>query len=167
MKLRIHSVAVLFAAVLAPSALFAQAPAGVARVDSETYFDTVPGGAPFSQTNYSTAEEFSSGSYPAEAESSWDQPGFVGTSASHGGLLGKTYLRAGYVYNGVEDPAFSAIDNSFDGWDIELNIPFPWLVSDDVGLDFFTEYENRRFSGTMPGTSVSASLENHVSTIGS
>lgn len=166
MKLRIHRVAVLLTVVAAPATLFAQAPAGVARVDSETYFETDSGDPPVDQTSYSTATEFSQIDAPTEEPSIWDQRDFAGTSASHGGLLGKNYLRASYVYNGVEDPAIASIDSEFDGWDIELNIPIPWLVSDTAGLDFFTKYENRRFSGTNSAMAVSASIENHVTTIG-
>lgn len=173
MKLRTHRTAVLLAVLAIPSVLFAQAPAGVARVDSDTYFETEPDVfetspdvAPFDQVSHSTASEFSQFDAPIEESSFWDHPGFQNTSASHGGLLGKSYLRAAYVYNGIENPALASIDTAFDGWDIELNIPIPWLESDSAGLDFFTKYENRQFSGTNTAMAFSASLENHVTTIG-
>ncbi|NQV28115.1 MAG: outer membrane beta-barrel protein [Rhodopirellula sp.] len=166
MKLRIHRVAVLLIFLVTPSALFAQAPAGVARVDSETYFDNVASDEPFSQPSYSTAEDFGSNAYGGQVESSWDKPGFLGTSASHGGLLGKTYVQNSFTYQGVNDDDLSRLDNSITGWDVEFNTPIPWVTSDEVGVDFFTLHEQIRFSGSSSSPAVTASVDENQTTIG-
>lgn len=154
MKLRIHGVAVLLA-TLAPAALFAQAPAGVARVDTETYFDTS-----FSNT------EFSGGDYNIEAGSSSGFTDVGDDSVRNAGLLGKNYARAGFIIQNVSDDDLSAVDNSLTGFDVELNATIPWLTSSDIGVDIFGSYEQVRFSGSDPSVGVNMSVDQDYATIG-
>ena len=155
MKLPIHGIAVFLAATLAPAALFAQAPAGVARVDSETYFDTS-----FSNT------EFSGGDYNIEAGSSSGFTDVGDDSVRTAGLLGKNYARADFVYRNVDDDDASAVDNAVVGFDVEVNATIPWLTSSEIGVDIFARYEEIRFSGATPFTNVDVSIDQQFATLG-
>ena len=158
MKLRIHSVAVLLAAALLPAALFAQAPTGVARVDSETYFETAEASWGYGNHQSSFAE------YTGEPTASW--PELESYSSDHAGLLGKTYVRGAYLYNGVDSTATFDADSAFDGWDVELNVPIPWISSDDIGSDIFVKHENRSFSATNRSPVVQFEVEGEFTVIG-
>ncbi|MDA0285051.1 MAG: hypothetical protein O3B13_08285 [Planctomycetota bacterium] len=138
MKFRIHSIAVVLAAVLVPSAVLAQASTGFARVDSGTYANTTDSSMTFSTYGLSDngGPETSSGPFNA------------GESSKHAGLLGKRYIRGAYVDYGIDDPLLSQIDDTYSGWDIEFNTPNPWMTSDSFGMDFFGEFEHRTLSGT-------------------
>ncbi|MFT5325331.1 MAG: hypothetical protein ACI8P0_003199 [Planctomycetaceae bacterium] len=129
----------LFAATLAPAITNAQAPSGVARVDSDTYFDTenASWGYHNHQTNFT--EQL------GEPAAAW--PEIENDSSDHAGLLGKTYVRGAYLYNGMDDNSAIIVDSALDGWDVELNAPIPWVSSDTIGTDFFAKYEYRSFSG--------------------
>jgi hypothetical protein len=143
MKTRHLCAYALITTILSTNLVFAQAPAGVARVDSDTYFDTS-----FSNTNYSGGQnDFAE--YPDDPASSWFD--FENQSSKHAGLLGKTYVRGAYVYNGVDDDG--AIDyDAFEGWDAEFNTPIPWISSDTLAADFITEFEHRQVSGIAGAT---------------
>lgn len=137
----------LSVAALFPSLAIAQAPAGVARVDSDTYFDTsnASWGYHNHQDNLSP--------YPDETDSSWFGQGHLSSnngSADHAGLLGKTYIRGAYLYNGVDDEGNVSYD-SLEGSDAEFNTPIPWISSDELAADFTTEFEHRQLTARGPG----------------
>lgn len=158
MKLRIHGVAVLLA-TLAPAVLFAQAPAGVARVDSQTYFDTSYNNTSFSDARFG-------GDYNIEAGSSSGFTDVGDDAVSNAGLLGKNYVRAGFNYQNVADDDLAAVDNALTGFDVELNATIPWLTSSDIGVDVFASYEQVRFSGTDSSIGVDMSIDQDYATIG-
>lgn len=140
----------LSVATLFPSFANAQAPAGVARVDSDTYFDTS-----FSNTSFSSDQD-NLAPYPDESESSWIAQGIH--TSNHAGLLGKTYVRGAYLYNGVGDDGGISYD-AFEGWDLEFNTPIPWISSDSLAADFITEFEHRQLTGRLGTASLKSEGE--------
>lgn len=147
MKIRPLCAFAIFAATVAPAIANAQAPAGVARVDSDTYFDTSN-----SDTNYGEYQnDFVD--YPGERESSWFD--FATTSSTHGGLLGKTYVRGAYLYNGVDDTGGIDFD-ALEGWDAEFNAPIPWISSDTLAADFIAEFEHRQIDAAFGTTRITS-----------
>jgi hypothetical protein len=136
----------LTVATLLPSLANAQAPAGVARVDSDAYFSNTSDGS----------DQASFDEYPGEPESSW--PEFGNHSSNHGGLLGKTYVRGAYLYNGVDDDGATSF-GAFEGWDVEFNTPIPWISSDFLATDFIAEIEHRQVSGRFGTTAFTSKGE--------
>jgi hypothetical protein len=135
----------LSVATLFPSLANAQAPSGVARVDSDTYFDTsnASWGYHNHQDNLSP--------YPDESGSSWFDQGHLSSgngSSDHAGLLGKMYVRGAYISNGINDTTATDFDSPLDGWQIEFNAPIPWISSDVIGSDFFVYHDHRSVSAT-------------------
>jgi len=128
----------LFAATLAPAITNAQAPAGVARVDSDTYFDTSESSWGYHSHQNNFTEHL------GEPTAAW--PEIENHSSDHAGLLGKMYVRGAYLYNGMDDNSEIIVDSALDGWDVELNAPIPWISSDTIGTDFFAKYESRSVS---------------------
>lgn len=124
----------LFAGSLLPASVNAQAPSGVARVDSDTYFNE-----PGTSWGYRNApNDF------AEPTAVW--PEIENNSSEHAGLLGKMYVRGAYLYNGMDDNSEIIVDSALEGWDVEFNAPIPWISSDTIGTDFFAKYEHRSVS---------------------
>lgn len=125
----------LFATMLPASLVFGQAPTGVARVDSDTYFDTANDswGYHNNQNNFTES--------PGDPESSWSD--FASTSSTNAGLLGKTYVRGAYLYNGVDDDGTTQLD-ALKGADVEFNVPIPWISSSDLAADFTAEFEHKQ-----------------------
>ena len=140
----------LFAATLAPATANAQAPAGVARVDSDNYFDTS-----YSNTDHGGYQD-SNGDFADQSDSSWFN--FSKNSANHGGLLGKSYVRAAYLYNGVDDEGTINFD-AFEGWDTEFSTPIPWISSESLGADFVTEFEHQKLSARVGANSVTSKAD--------
>lgn len=142
MKTRPLCALALFAAILAPSIANAQAPSGVARVDSDTYFDTenASWGYHNQQSNFDQ--------YAGEQSSSW--PDIQNSTSGHAGLLGKMYVRGAYIYNGVDDDGNVSFD-ALEGFDVEFNAPIPWVSSDELAVDFSTEFEHRQTTARGPG----------------
>lgn len=140
----------LSVATLFPCLANAQAPSGVARVDSDTYFDTENASWGYHNHQDNIAP------YPDESESSWISQGIH--SSNHAGLLGKTYVRGAYLYNGVDDGSGISYD-AFEGWDIEFNTPIPWVSSDSLAADFITEFEQRQLTGRLGTASLKSEGE--------
>lgn len=133
----------LLAAVLVSASANAQAPSGVARVDSDTYFDTANAswGYHNQQNNFA---EYSGDSYRENNQSSRDVPSFTGASQNNGGLLGKRYIRSAYVFYGLD-----VLEKNLEGFDVELNTPNPWIDDETFGSDFFVEIEHRGLTETV------------------
>lgn len=84
-----------------------------------------------------------------------------GTPAGRSGLLGKQYVRASYVWYGVDNATVAPADDTFQGFDFEINTPMPLLSSEWLGSDFFAEYERQTLSGTNPanGMNIEADVD--------
>lgn len=137
----------LSVATLFPSLANAQAPSGVARVDSDTYFDTENASWGYHNRQENIAP------YPDESGSSWFGQGHLSSnsgSADHAGLLGKTYVRGAYLYNGIDDEGTVTFD-ALEGADVEFNAPIPWISSNELAVDFAAELEHRQTSARGPG----------------
>ena len=165
MKRRPLCALALFSAFLLPASVSAQAPAGVARVDSDTYFDT--SNASWSYHNHQnnfTEHPVEQTTY--QNDSSWSDNVLSGLQSSNGGLLGKTYIRGGMLYQKVDDELLASVDDSLFGWDVEFNTPIPWFTFDEFGVDFFAMHEQDRTSGSNAFSGVSISVDQNVTTIG-
>jgi len=150
----------LFAAYLLPTAVNAQAPSGVARVDSDTYFDTENASWGYHNHQDNIAP------YPDESGSSWFDQGHISLSngsSDHAGLLGKMYVRGSYLYNGVDDEGVVSFD-ALEGADVEFNAPIPWISSDELAVDFAAEFEHRQTTARGPGRA--ADLDLNYATVG-
>lgn len=142
-----------------PHLALAQAPAGVARIDSDTYFDT----SNASWDYHSQQNNFDQ--YPSEPSNSWWQgPGI--NSSNHAGLLGKAYIRTAYLYNGMDDRSTFVVDDGLDGADVELNLPLPGITFDNIGTDFFAKYEYRSFPGTVRSSGIQFEREGEYTVLG-
>lgn len=169
MKLPLMRAVVLLSITVVPGTLYAQETAGVAKVSPDSYFDASYGDAPFAETSYSSEATFSSNDYGNDSSNDsgswsdlWDTNDAV---ESNGGLLGRRYLRAAYITYGVDDSIVEQLDDYFDGFDIEVNIPSPWFNSDDWGSDLFVEYERRSISGVFNNGNA-VELDQDIVTIG-
>lgn len=138
MKIRCLCALALFSAFLLPASVSAQEPAGVARVDSGTYFDTSNASWGYHSNQNNFTEHLS------EPMATW--PEIENYLSDRAGLLGKMYVRGAYLYNHMDDNSEIIVDGAFDGWDVELNAPIPWISSDTIGTDFFAKYEHRSIS---------------------
>ena len=131
MKIRSLCALALFAGFLLPASANAQAPSGSARVDSDTYFND-PG------TSWGYRNDQNNFTEPTAA---W--PEIENNSSGHAGLLGKTYVRGAYLYNGVDDNGTDRFD-ALEGFDVEFNTPIPWISSNELAVDFATEFEHKQ-----------------------
>ncbi len=173
MKVRPLCALVLFAATLAPAITNAQAPAGVARVDSDTYFDTSE-----SSWGYRNHQNDFAGYPGGPANQSAPLPWWLSRApvadvsfdsepwrSGHAGLLGKAYIRGSYLYHSVDDQSIVR-DNSFVGWDAEINLPVPPLTTDVSRVDFFVDHNYGELSGQVPTSSSNLSFEHNLTIVG-
>lgn len=168
MKTRPLCALVLFAAILAPAITNAQAPAGVARVDSDTYFsDTSFGNASFTNPYPAgAADHFPSvpwwPSIGSLADSSFDSDPW---RSGHAGLLGKAYVRGSFLYHNISDDSVT-FDNSFVGWDAEINLPVVPFTTDASRVDFFVEHKFGELSGRFPVSNDKVSFQHNLTVVG-
>lgn len=74
------------------------------------------------------------------------------------GLLGKTVLRGSYVSFGVDTPQLAVFDDAFQGFDVELSTPLPWLTTDVGGVDIFADYDSVQLTGSTAIATVDAGV---------
>lgn len=163
----------LSVATLFPCLAIAQAPAGVARVDSDTYFDTSNASWGY-HNNQNNFAEYSGATANQSTPLPWWLPGGTRDDRSlesedwrsgHAGLLGKAYIRGSYLYHNISAPSVG-FDDSYVGWDAEINLPLAELTTDVSGVDFFVEHDNSELSGRLPISGDQVSFEHDLTIIG-
>ena len=165
MKIRSLCALALFTAIVAPAIANAQAPAGAARVDSGTYFDTVSFQPSYSGEPAGNSAALSS--WPSRDPSPGSSFDSDPWRSGHAGLLGKAYVRGSFLYHNITDQASDVVsDNSFVGWDAEINLPIVPLTTDAGRVDLFVEHNYGELSGPMVGSSDKLSFDHQLTIIG-